>query len=430
MRTAKIVLASAAAGALVTITTSAFAGSGVGGVFNLGQANTVNAESSLTGSTSGGPQLRVENAATTQNAFGVLGRITAGAPGTASAGVRGINSATNGNGFGVWGFHQGAGIGVFGETPTGTGVTGRHTGSSGTTPGVHGQTASTAPGAVGVLGEVSAGAPGAGAAGVKGTNAAASGYGVFGESAGGTGVLGRGARTGASVFSPLTGMYACAEPAGASACTLVPPLGSGGGIAGSFHSTAALGIGVHACAGIGCAITVGPSAYGGQFRAGGAGAVGVLGDALSGADGGIGVKGVANGGPNAVGVLGSSLGGLAGRFQGNVHVTGKLTRAYTNGTANQSTPIAYGTVRATDGLLLSGTPNVSSSYDATNHRYLITIAEETYSTSGYITSVTPTTSAQPRFATTTATGGQLSVRIFDANGGLQQAQFSFLTYKP
>ena len=101
-------LAGACAAVLIT-TTTALGGSGVGDVFNLGQANTVNAESSLTGSTSGGPQLRVENAATTQNAFGVLGRITAGVPGTLSAGLRGINSATNGNGFGVWGFHQSGG---------------------------------------------------------------------------------------------------------------------------------------------------------------------------------------------------------------------------------------------------------------------------------------------------------------------------------
>ena len=71
--------------------------------------------------------------ATTQTAFGVLGRITTGSPGTQSAGLRGINSATNGNGFGVWGFQQGGGIGVFGETPTDSGVRGRHTGTTGTT---------------------------------------------------------------------------------------------------------------------------------------------------------------------------------------------------------------------------------------------------------------------------------------------------------
>jgi hypothetical protein len=133
---------------------------------------------------------------------------------------------------------------------------------------------------------------------------------------------------------------------------------------------------------------------------------------------------------SAVGVLGQSSTGLAGKFEGHVHTTGRITKAYTTGTSSQAVPIAYGTVRATDGLLLSGTPNVSSSYDPTNHRYLVTIANETYATSAYITSVTPTTAAQPRFATTTAVSGQLAVRIFDANGGLQQAQFSFVTYRP
>ena len=86
-------LLGAAAAALALTTATALAGSGVGDVFNLGQANTVNVESSLSGNTSGGPQLRVENSATTQNAFGVLGRITAGAPGTLSAGSAGSTRA-------------------------------------------------------------------------------------------------------------------------------------------------------------------------------------------------------------------------------------------------------------------------------------------------------------------------------------------------
>ena len=80
-------------------------------------------------------------------------------------------------------------------------------------------------------------------------------------------------------------------------------------------------------------------------------------------------------------------------------------------------------------MLLSGTPNVSGSYDSANHRYVVTIANETYAIASYITTVTPTTSAQPRFATTSASSGKLLVRIFDADGGLQQAQFSFVTYK-
>src|SRR5436190_12975546 len=124
MRTGKIVSLSVAACALAGFAASALAGSGVGGVFNLGVANTVDAESALTGAAGGSAELRVENGATSQTAFGVIGRIKAGNPGTQSAGVRGINSGTNGNGFGVWGFHQSGGPGVFGESTGGTGVLG------------------------------------------------------------------------------------------------------------------------------------------------------------------------------------------------------------------------------------------------------------------------------------------------------------------
>jgi hypothetical protein len=78
------------------------------------------------------------------------------------------------------------------------------------------------------------------------------------------------------------------------------------------------------------------------------GQIGVSGQADG--PGGIGVEGFANNGTNGVGVLGSSTSGLAGRFDGNVqvtgnaHATGKITRAYTAGTSNQATPIAYGAI--------------------------------------------------------------------------------------
>jgi hypothetical protein len=49
-----------AVAALVMVSTSAVAGSGVGGVFNLGKSNTVNASTSLSGSTSG-KSLQVTN---------------------------------------------------------------------------------------------------------------------------------------------------------------------------------------------------------------------------------------------------------------------------------------------------------------------------------------------------------------------------------
>jgi hypothetical protein len=59
-----VVLGAVVAGLTVT-STAAVAGTGIGGVFNLGAANTVNASTVLQGSTSGHQQLRVVNNATT-----------------------------------------------------------------------------------------------------------------------------------------------------------------------------------------------------------------------------------------------------------------------------------------------------------------------------------------------------------------------------
>jgi Chaperone of endosialidase len=65
-RSVPAALLGAGAAALIT-TTVAVAGSGVGGVFNLGQTNTVNARSTLTGSTAGS-QLMVSNTSTDEAA--------------------------------------------------------------------------------------------------------------------------------------------------------------------------------------------------------------------------------------------------------------------------------------------------------------------------------------------------------------------------
>jgi hypothetical protein len=427
-------LLGAAAFGLVIAVPTAVAGSGVGDVFNIGVANTVNAETSLSGTVGGNPQLRVENAATTQNAFGVLGRITAGAAGSQSAGLRGINSATNGNGFGVWGFHQSAGVGVFGETGTGTGVLGRHTASGGLTPGVQGETASTAPGAAGVFGTVKAATPGTDSAGVRGTTATPFGYGVFGEntgsgagvfgeSAGRAGILGKGDSTGGSLFSPNTGVYACGAPAGAPGCPAVPSFG-GMGTGGFFLGNGALGIGAYGCGGGSCAFTFGVP-FGGQFHASGSGAVGVGGRAAG--SGAVGGKFDGEG----VGVLARSSGGLAGRFEGDVDLTGKLTREYTSGTPNQATPIAYGVVTSGGSrIAAASTPNFTSSFDSVNKRYEITITGETYSINGYTTVATPTTISAPRFIATQSAGGKLLIKIFDLTGAAVQTGFSFTTFKP
>jgi hypothetical protein len=54
----------------VTIAASAIAGSGIGGIFRIGETNTVDANSTLTGATNG-PQLSVANTSTGTNAAGI-----------------------------------------------------------------------------------------------------------------------------------------------------------------------------------------------------------------------------------------------------------------------------------------------------------------------------------------------------------------------
>jgi hypothetical protein len=145
-------LAVACVTALALVTASALAGSGVGDVFNLGQTNSVDAESILNGNAGGNPQLRVQNTSGASNAFGVLGRITAGMPAAQSAGLRGINSGTTGNGYGVWGSHQASGIGVYGSSNDGIGVKGlSSTMGANSGVGVYGSSASTGAGVYGFV---------------------------------------------------------------------------------------------------------------------------------------------------------------------------------------------------------------------------------------------------------------------------------------
>jgi hypothetical protein len=98
--TLKAAVVGGIAGAFVVAGTAALAGTGIGGVFNLGQSNFVNAPTKLSGSTSG-PQLQVSNSsadehsivATAQNGAGVaLYGVHTGATGM-GAGVRGQSAA-------------------------------------------------------------------------------------------------------------------------------------------------------------------------------------------------------------------------------------------------------------------------------------------------------------------------------------------------
>jgi hypothetical protein len=126
-------LAGAAGAALVLTTATALAGSGIGGIFNLGQGNSVNAQTALSGTTNAGAQLRVDNASTSAGTIGVLGRMSSSSATADSAGVRGVNLSsgsgvygTSSSGKGVWG-HTTSGQGVYGDAaagPSGIGVKG------------------------------------------------------------------------------------------------------------------------------------------------------------------------------------------------------------------------------------------------------------------------------------------------------------------
>ena len=129
-------LLGASAAALILVTTTALAGSGVGAVFNLGVTNTVDAQSTLTGNPGANPLLRVTGTGT-------------------AATIR----ADAGSGIAVNGIST-SGTGQLGQSTSGIGLFGAHIGSTGTNPGVWGQTASTDPGSAGVTGRNFGGGPG------------------------------------------------------------------------------------------------------------------------------------------------------------------------------------------------------------------------------------------------------------------------------
>lgn len=93
MRRFRWPLLGAAAAALALGTTSALAGSGVGAIFNLGQTNSVNATSTLSGAVAG-PQLKIANTSTASTAEALYGS-------SASASAPGIYGVNTGGGPGL-----------------------------------------------------------------------------------------------------------------------------------------------------------------------------------------------------------------------------------------------------------------------------------------------------------------------------------------
>ncbi len=141
---------------------------------------------------------------------------------------------------------------------------------------------------------------------------------------------------------------------------------------------------------------------------------------------------------NAVHAVSTS--GNAGYFDGAVLVTGNLKKAYTTSTSSLAIPIAYATVSVDASGNVTGvvgTPNISSVvWESGNQRYVVTIAEETYSSTTHVTTVTPITTASPEalFATTSSStpAGTLRIRIMSSTTGTTGLgrPFQFVTYKP
>jgi hypothetical protein len=114
---------------------------------------------------------------------------------------------------------------------------------------------------------------------------------------------------------------------------------------------------------------------------------------------------------------------------GNIHVSGDITKDVSGGRIARATPLAYAFINF-DGSVASGTPNVSCSWNSTNSRYEITIDGESYLWVNYVTVVTVTDSDPPRIATTSSVGGKLLVNIYNLSGTETQSAFQFITYKP
>jgi len=269
------------------------------------------------------------------NGTGVYGVIPDATGGTAN-GVRGEVFA-GATGVGVYGVHDGGGIGVYGLSATGNGMSARpsganasglfaenagggwgilaqtasatrpairgvHPGATGYGPGTEGESFSTADYATGVQGLIGFNGAGAGAAGVKGQNKStgANGYGVWGENLGAnSGVLG--------TSTNEVGVWGEHEAS----------TGPSPGVVGTTHSTSADAAGVY-----------------GVLNSAAANAAGVRGQ-NSGNCCGMGVAGFHTG--SGIGVYGEAQNGFAvsgfspnnwsGYFQGSVNVVGTLYKS-------------------------------------------------------------------------------------------------------
>jgi len=102
-------------------------GGGGGGGFSLPYAGGASNSANLFSISNMGTGAAIEgiNSSTNADAYGILGVISANAPGLDAAGIRGKNNGQGVDGVGVWGSHAGFGKGVYGSSASGIGVGGR-----------------------------------------------------------------------------------------------------------------------------------------------------------------------------------------------------------------------------------------------------------------------------------------------------------------
>jgi hypothetical protein len=224
----------------------------------------------------------------------VYGINTAG--GGESYGLRGDSASTSGRGVsGRASASSGATYGLHGESvsPAGYGVYGIHTANSGITPGVAGISNSTASNAFAVLGQVNPTSVGSYSTGVRGISKGTgnTGIGVWGSQDGG----------GWGVYGSTV---------------------SGYGVIGQTTSSSA-GAGVYGT-GVTGVYGIGTRGVEGRSSSGGISSYGVYGESTT--SSGTGVRGQANNGSSAYGIWGISSSGYAGWFEGKVRVTGNLQK--------------------------------------------------------------------------------------------------------
>ena len=231
------------------------------------------------------------NGATTGNAFGTYG--TTASP--TGYGVYGANSATTGHAYGVYGTNA---------STAGVGMLGAATATSGSTYGVYGSVVS--PAGIAVNGVASSGT------GVAGQTTSTTGYGVYGANAATTGqAFGVYGTTASTAGIGTLGVATAAS-------------GSTYGVYGSTVSPAGVSVYGTATSGTGVAGgTSGPAGYGvyGANNATSGNAIGVYGTSAS--PTGIGVSAVSTAGGTAL-LATAQNGGYAGKFTGNVQITGNL----------------------------------------------------------------------------------------------------------